>query len=145
MRMTEEMVYSQSRVRVAREYRRDADVLFRFIELYCRKHHQNQSQIEVHFEATIWKANLCSNCFGLFDYGISRLIHCPYQPKPPCKRCPNHCYEPEKRALIREIMRYSGTQFILRGRLDWLIKYFLMVKQYSRPQLREKIRQHLSL
>jgi len=46
-------------------------------------------------------------------------------PKPACKACPAHCYKPEMRARIRGVMRHSGMRAVLRGRLDWLFRYFM--------------------
>ncbi|MFH1998920.1 MAG: nitrous oxide-stimulated promoter family protein [Planctomycetota bacterium] len=42
------------------------------------------------------------------------------------KACDTHCYKPAYRAKIKEVMRYSGIHFIKRGRLDWLVRYFLV-------------------
>ena len=33
---------------------------------------------------------------------------------------------PEYRAKIKEVMRFSGIYFVKRGRLDWLVRYFMM-------------------
>jgi hypothetical protein len=41
-------------------------------------------------------------------------------PKPACKHCPSHCYHPDYRKRIREVMRYSGRNMVLGGRLDYL-------------------------
>ncbi|NOR49648.1 MAG: hypothetical protein GQ530_01275, partial [Desulfuromonadales bacterium] len=38
--------------------------------------------------------------------------------------CPVHCYAPEQREKVREIMRFSGQYLIKRGRLDLLWHYF---------------------
>lgn len=88
-------------------------VAARFVAVYCRHHHQPGD------------ARLCADCADLLAYVRERLARCPYEPKPKCKKCPTHCYKPEYRARIRAVMRYSGMYFVKRGRIDWLIRYFL--------------------
>lgn len=83
-----------------------------FIGVYCRKKHGT-------------KGPLCPECTGLRDYAFARTDHCPQHPKPACKNCTIHCYSPAYRQRIRDVMKFSGMHFILRGRLDWLLKYFL--------------------
>jgi len=89
-------------------------ILKRFVDVYCRKHHDDYDN------------GPCSECCDLIEYSRQRLIHCPHDPKPKCKDCPSHCYKPEYRQKIKDIMRYSGIYFVKRGRLDWLVKYFFM-------------------
>jgi len=36
---------------------------------------------------------------------------------------------------MREIMRFSGLYFVRRGRLDWLVKYFLLNRQLAKSEL----------
>ncbi len=92
----------------------DIAILERFIGVYCRKHHGRSR-----------KEPLCPECQELFEYAIERRKHCPYDPKPACKNCPTHCYRPAYRQQIREIMKFSGMYYVKRGRIDWLLRYFL--------------------
>jgi predicted amidophosphoribosyltransferase len=85
----------------------------RFIAVYCRNHHDRGG------------AELCADCADLLAYVRERLANCPYDPKPKCKSCRTHCYKPQYRERIRAVMRYSGMYFVKRGRIDWLIRYFL--------------------
>ncbi len=61
----------------------------------------------------------------LLEYSLHRLEQCPFEPKPRCRNCRVRCYRDDYRRRIRQVMRYSGLHFILRGRIDWLIEYFL--------------------
>ncbi|NOZ23439.1 MAG: nitrous oxide-stimulated promoter family protein [Planctomycetes bacterium] len=92
---------------------RERQTLTRFVEVYCREHHHRNGN------------GLCEECGDLLDYARKRLERCPHDPKPKCKDCETHCYKPEYRARIKEVMRFSGMHFVKRGRMDWLIKYFL--------------------
>ena len=68
------------------------------ISLFCRLHH-SQSQ--------------CSDCQRLLNYVLERLDKCPFQEgKTTCAKCPVHCYKPEMREKIREVMRFSGPRMI---------------------------------
>lgn len=110
-----------------RFWRREAAMLKKFVEVYCRNQHQT-------------KKILCPSCNDLLNYSIQRLYSCPYDPKPPCKQCPTHCYQPKMREKIREIMRTSGMYFVRRGRLDWLVKYFLINRSIDRSKLKIRTR-----
>jgi predicted amidophosphoribosyltransferase len=71
------------------------------VALYCHAHHGR-------------KEGLCDACRDIVTYARRRLAHCPYQQdKPTCSRCPIHCYKPEPRATIREVMRYAGPRMFL--------------------------------
>jgi len=97
-------------------------MLRRFVEVYCRKNHEAAG------------SEPCAECGELLEYARARLEKCPYDPKPKCKDCPSHCYKPEYRQRIREIMRFSGMHFVKRGRLDWLVRYFLTEGPPSRRE-----------
>lgn len=93
---------------------REEKVLNTFISVFCKAKHGRDGKA------------LCEDCRNLLAYALKRLDLCPYDPKPRCKACPSHCYKPDYRAKIREVMRFSGTYFVKRGRLDWLVRYFMM-------------------
>jgi len=72
----------------------------KMIVLYCKKkHHQKE---------------MCSTCRELHDYAMLRLTKCQFgNKKTVCAKCPVHCYKPEKRQQIREIMIYAGPLMLL--------------------------------
>ena len=58
---------------------------------------------------------LCHECHELQEYADARLDKCPYQEgKPTCSKCPIHCYMPEMRERIQEVMRYAGPRMYRR-------------------------------
>lgn len=70
------------------------------IRLYCRKKEKN--------------TELCPSCRELLEYAHARLNHCPFgEEKTACKHCSVHCYKPEMRKRVREVMRYSGPRMLL--------------------------------
>lgn len=49
----------------------------------------------------------------LADYACRRLDHCRFgERKPACKDCPVHCYSPEKRAMMKVVMRWAGPRML---------------------------------
>ncbi|MGC8828622.1 MAG: nitrous oxide-stimulated promoter family protein [Verrucomicrobiia bacterium] len=71
------------------------------IERYCRDLHKTSDGV------------LCEECAQLLDYAKARLLKCPFQgDKPTCAKCPIHCYSPEKRMKIKEVMRYAGPKLL---------------------------------
>ena len=58
---------------------------------------------------------LCPDCADLLAYVEGRLAHCPFSgDKPPCKRCPVHCYQAGRRGQIQEVMRFAGPRMLRR-------------------------------
>jgi len=50
---------------------------------------------------------------ALAEYACKRLDKCRYgEEKPACKNCPVHCYAPDKREEIRQVMRWAGPRMI---------------------------------
>ena len=47
-------------------------------------------------------------------YAHKRLDGCKFgDKKPACKRCPIHCYKPDMRERVREVMRWAGPRMII--------------------------------
>ncbi|MTJ81089.1 MAG: nitrous oxide-stimulated promoter family protein [Telmatospirillum sp.] len=61
------------------------------------------------------RGGLCPRCAALRDYAALRLTRCKFgEDKPTCARCPVHCYKPDHRSLMREIMRWAGPRMMWR-------------------------------
>lgn len=83
--------------------RREARTIEAMVRIYCRGRHNTRGR------------ELCSECDELLAYAGRRLEKCPYQEeKPTCANCPVHCYRPDMRARVREVMRYAGPRMLLR-------------------------------
>lgn len=79
---------------------REKAVVSEMISLYCRKKHGK-------------KGELCSECAVLDKYARERSDKCPFmENKTFCSCCKVHCYKPEMRDKIREVMRFSGPRMI---------------------------------
>lgn len=97
--------------------KKDAKVLRRFISIYCEENHLKKGE-------PIYADEICKQCFELLQYALKRDEKCPLDPKPKCKDCKIHCYKPEMRLKIKEVMKFSGIYLIKRGRIDYIFHYF---------------------
>ena len=71
------------------------------IAIYCCGSHKSK------------RGQLCHECQELLDYADARVEHCPHmESKTFCSNCNTHCYKPEMREKIRQVMRYSGPRMI---------------------------------
>ena len=81
---------------------REKQMVSEMIALYC--HHQHHTP----------RGQLCDQCAELARYASSRSDHCPFmETKTFCSNCKVHCYKPEMREKIREVMRFSGPRMLL--------------------------------
>ena len=82
---------------------REARTLEAMIRIYCRGHHATRGK------------SLCTECADLQAYAGLRLEKCPFQEaKTTCAKCPVHCYRPEMRVRVRQVMRYAGPRMLFR-------------------------------
>lgn len=71
------------------------------IKIYCNKKHHT-------------KDVLCPECNALKVYAKLRSDKCPFmETKTFCSNCKVHCYKPEMREKIREVMCFSGPRMLL--------------------------------
>lgn len=78
---------------------REKRLVSQMIMLYCRKNHGDKI--------------LCSDCKELDEYARMRSDKCPFmETKTFCSNCRVHCYKPEMREKIRQVMRFSGPRMI---------------------------------
>ena len=117
--------------RLDRKKTRDARVLADFVNIFCRENHRHEHRSLVPVDDGKLSHALgnrplllCEDCRKLLYHGIARLLRCPYDPKPMCKKCETHCYAPGHRKKVREVMRFSGLYLVKHGRLNMLLHYF---------------------
>ena len=80
---------------------KEIEVVKLMIELYCHKKHGTK------------KHELCNDCQELLEYVEFRRSKCPFgENKTFCSNCKVHCYEPEHRERIRQVMRFSGPRMM---------------------------------
>ncbi len=85
---------------IASKREKEKEMVPLMIKLYCCKKHGI-------------KKDLCAECAELESYAVSRSEHCPFmENKTFCSNCKVHCYKPDMREKIREVMRFSGPRMM---------------------------------
>jgi len=98
----------------------------KMVGIYCRSKHGTS-------------ANLCESCEELVAYADLRLAACPFAPdKPVCAKCPVHCYQPEKREHIREVMRFAGPRMLFFDPVA-AIKHMVALRRKPSPAVERAI------
>ncbi|MBY5922698.1 nitrous oxide-stimulated promoter family protein [Ferrimonas balearica] len=91
--------------RLAQEYRTIAHMM----QIYCKDHCGQVPR----------ENGLCGCCHELLAYAEQKLDRCPYgDTKPTCAKCPIHCYKPEPKERVRQVMRYAGPRMLLRHPIE---------------------------
>lgn len=92
---------------------RESIIVQTMIGIYCRDNHKTGTQ------------TLCDECRVLSTYAENRLLSCMFgEIKPVCKRCPVHCYSPQKRAMMKDVMRWAGPRMIYKKPVFTFIHFF---------------------
>ena len=72
-----------------------------------------EAMIRMHCNSVHHRKTLCDECKKLMIYTEKRTENCRFgNEKPACKNCPVHCYSPEMKEKIREVMRSAGPKMI---------------------------------
>ncbi|WP_054955569.1 nitrous oxide-stimulated promoter family protein [Paenibacillus dakarensis] len=80
--------------------RKEQDIVLKMIRIYCKKKHHQK--------------DLCAECQDLNNFAMKRLSLCQFgEEKTACAKCPIHCYKPDYRQRIKEVMRFSGPWMLL--------------------------------
>lgn len=82
---------------------RDREIASKMIGMYCHSQHGTTG-------------SLCESCAGLVQYAHERLARCPHgDDKPMCHECTIHCYKPDMRTRITDVMRVIGPRMAVAG------------------------------
>ena len=91
--------------------RAEGELVSQMIALYCRGHHGGGHAARVRLGGR--ELGLCAECEELRAYALARIASCPRMAdKTFCSACPTHCYRPQMRERIREVMRWSGPRML---------------------------------
>lgn len=87
---------------------REKKMVSQMIALYCRKNHPGGEAQEYPDGL-----RLCPKCRELLEYARQRSDRCPFmETKTFCSNCRVHCYKPQMREKIRQVMAFSGPRMI---------------------------------
>ncbi|MDO8491754.1 MAG: nitrous oxide-stimulated promoter family protein [Dehalococcoidia bacterium] len=111
---------------------KDLRILAEFVDIYCRENHRDAAREafavgdeRVQRSLGDMELTLCQDCGKLLSHGMAKLMLCPYDPKPSCRKCETHCYAPGYREKVRQVMKFSGMYLVKHGRVDLLAHYLL--------------------
>ena len=89
---------------IEKKRQKEQYVVEEMIRLYCRKNHLKGKR---------QAGQMCPVCQELSDYAKLRSQKCPFmEEKTFCVNCKVHCYKPEMRERIRQVMRFSGPRML---------------------------------
>ena len=81
---------------------REKQTITHMVDLYCKKHKHTTN------------GELCPECQQFKEYAQLRLEKCPFQDKKStCGKCKIHCYKPDMKLKVKEVMRYSGPRLLI--------------------------------
>lgn len=91
----------------------DTSTVTTMVKIYCKGNHKTDE--------------LCDECYELAKYADQRVKNCIHgKKKPVCAKCTIHCYKPDMREKIRDVMRYSGPR---------MIKHPIMLLKHTKDKL----------
>ena len=69
--------------------------------------------IQVYCKYKLKTKEMPAEYLDLIEYAHRRLDGCKFgEKKSACQKCPIHCYAPQKREMIREVMRWVGPRML---------------------------------
>ncbi len=88
---------------------REVRTVSQMIALYCAANHADADRSVT----AVCGENVCAECAQLDAYAAERTRRCrKMDVKTSCDECENHCYKPQMREKIRQVMRFSGPRML---------------------------------
>ncbi len=94
----------------AESIKKDAQTVQQFVTTYCDAQHQTRPKNNVTLYEDAQTCLLCEECETTLRYSYERLVACPHDEKPSCRKCPSPCYEKGMWKKMAKIMMYSGMR-----------------------------------
>ncbi len=81
---------------------------------------------------------LCEECRALTEYALFRLEKCPFKVnKRFCSFCKIHCYKPDMREKIKDVMKWAGPRMIFTHPI-FAFKHVFQMIGYKRKRKKEE-------
>ena len=95
------------------------------IKKYCHGKHGTRGE------------ELCEECRALTEYALFRLEKCPFKVnKKFCSFCKIHCYKPDMREKIKDVMKWAGPRMIFTHPV-FAFKHVFQMISYKRKLRKE--------
>ncbi|MDO9557689.1 MAG: nitrous oxide-stimulated promoter family protein [Coriobacteriia bacterium] len=125
-----------------REVIKDTRLLGDFTAIYCRGRHKDAARASLASEGAELGVYgnrppvVCEQCAELLRYAEKRRAFCPKDPKPFCSNCDTHCYRPDMREYMRDVMRYAGPRSMLHGHAIDGIRHLIEGRKHKKERHR---------
>ena len=94
-----------------------------------------EEMIRIYCKGKHGSTNLCPQCRELVEYAAMRSEKCPFmENKTFCANCKVHCYKPDMRAKIKQVMRYAGPRIIFHHPIMAIQHLYYTKKEQRRLQ-----------
>lgn len=82
-------------------WRKERELIPVMIRSYCHAKHGTKGKV------------VCEECMALTEYALFRLDKCPFKVnKKFCSFCKIHCYKPDMREKIKDVMKFAGPRML---------------------------------
>ncbi len=124
---------------------RDTRLLGDFSVIYCEGVHPEAERAPLVSDGValgVYKRvpKVCDECAELLRYAERRRAYCPKDPKPFCSYCDTHCYKPDMRERMREVMRYAGPRSWRHGYAIEGVRHVIAGKRFRKQMERAAAR-----
>jgi len=114
--------------RELKHWNQEVKLIPKMITIYCHNHKHERDD----------KKGLCKDCNELLDYALFRLSKCPFKKnKGFCSFCKIHCYKPDMKVKIKEVMKYSGPRMLFSHPI-FSISHVVQMIKYKKSLKKEK-------
>lgn len=108
-----------------KHWNQEVKLIPKMIEIYCNGNHNTNDH------------ELCPKCQELKEYSLFRLSKCPFKVnKKFCSFCKIHCYKPDMKEQIKDVMRYSGPRMLFSHPI-FSISHVVQMIKYKKMKKKE--------
>lgn len=110
------------------KFKAEINTLKKFYEIFCHDKHDEVELRKYIFnyknESITVELMLCTHCQRNISYAFEKLIECPHENKPRCRKCPNPCYEKTQWKYTAKVMKYAAIKLSLGKIKSKVINFF---------------------
>ncbi len=108
-----------------RAWEKEKQLIPVMIRKYCHGKHKTKGEV-------------CEDCKALTEYALFRLEKCPFKVnKKFCSFCKIHCYKPDMREKIKDVMRWAGPRMLFTHPI-FAIKHVVQMVSFKQKLKKDK-------